>query len=441
MANGCTTLILTMAAKSEHIISLLKKYSAKQATKAEIDQLFTLLRSGEYDETVVSYIEEELQTFEPANEEDTAFWQSRLQGGAEKITGAVTEANDSTVEPRPVHRVHFLRKWGWAAAAVVIGLGIGIYFWKANISDPAPPTVVVEPTVVPYGKNGAVLMLNYGDDTRFVDLDSVQNGLVADQNGTRVSLKDGALAYDASNAVNGKIIHNSVYTPYGRQCQLTLPDGTRVWLNAGSTISFPTAFTGKERVIRMVGEAYFEVAKNAAMPFIVTMELPQTSEGGWPRLARIEVLGTHFNVSTFWDIKTTLLEGSLKVVNDGYNVYEEYRKKDYKRKQDSVILKPGEQSVSDGVDLLKIDHSPDIDRVMAWKNGLFIFDGASFNEIRNELERWYDVQIVYEKEAPKIEFEGKLTRDVPLTDLLRMFEKSDIHFRKEDRKLIIMSGK
>jgi transmembrane sensor len=303
------------------------------------------------------------------------------------------------------------------------------------MKEPKQPIVSVKPTVVPYGKNGAVLALA---DGRFVDLDSVQNGLVADQNGTRVSLKDGALDYDASGAVNGKIGNNSVYTPYGRQCQLTLPDGTKVWLNAGSTISFPTAFTGKQRVIKLDGEAYFEVAKNAAMPFIVKMDLLQTSEGGWPRLARIEVLGTHFNVNTGYDIKTTLLEGSLKVVNEGYDVYEDYRKKDYKPKQDSVILKPGEQSVSDGVDKLKINHSPDIDKVMAWKNGLFIFEGASFNEIMRELERWYDVEIVYEKAAPKIEFEGKLTRDVPLTDLLRMFEKSDIHFRKEGRKLIVL---
>lgn len=422
-----------MAANSEHIIELLEKYSGKQATKAEIDQLFTLLRSGDYDETVVSFIENQLQTFEPVNAEDLAFWQNRLQGGAQRITGTVTEL---PVEPRPVHRVHFLRKWGWAAAAVVIGLGVGVYFRKAGMKEPAQPIVTAKPTIVPYGKNGAVLALA---DGRFVDLDSVQNGLVADQSGTRVSLQDGALTYDASGAINSKIGNNSVYTPYGRQCQLTLPDGTKVWLNAGSTISFPTAFTGKDREIRIEGEAYFEVAKNAAMPFIVKMELPQTSEGGWPRLARIEVLGTHFNVNTYGiDVKTTLLEGSLKVVNDGYYVYEDYRKKDYKQKQDSVILKPGEQSMSDGVHKLSIDRSPDLDKAMAWKNGLFIFEGASFNEIMRELERWYDVEIVYEKEAPKIEFEGKLTRDVPLTDLLKMFEKSDIHFRKEGRKLIVL---
>ena len=436
MANGCTSLSLTMAANSEYIIRLLEKYSAKQATKAEIDQLFALLHSGDYDETVVSYIEDQLQTFEPDNADDIAFWQSRLHGGAQRITGAVTEL---PVDPRPTHRVHFLRKWGWAAAAVVIGFGIGVFFWKADIKAPEQPAVAVKPTVVPYGKNGAVLALS---DGKFVDLDSLKNGFVADQNGTRVSLKDGALAYDASDAVNGKIIHNSVYTPYGRQCQLTLPDGTKVWLNAGSTIKFPTAFIGKERVISIEGEAYFEVAKNATMPFIVTMELPQTTEGGWPRLARIEVLGTHFNVNSYGiDVETTLLEGSLKVVNEGYYVYEDYRKKDYKKKQDSVILKPGEQSISDGVTKLKVDHSADVDKVMAWKNGLFVFDGASFNDIINELERWYDVQIVFEKAAPKIEFEGKLTRDVPLTDLLKMFEKSDIHFKTEGRKLIILSGK
>jgi ferric-dicitrate binding protein FerR (iron transport regulator) len=411
-----------MAANSEHVIELLEKYSAKQASSADVEQLFSLLRSGEYDETVVSFMEHQLQTFEPANAEDIAFWQNRLQGGAQRITGVV---------PRPVHRMHFLRKWGWAAAAIVIGLGIGVYFWNANIKEPDQPTVAVKPTVVPYGTNGAKLMLDNGE---VVDIDSMNNGLIADQNGTRISLKDGALAYDASGSASSKVIHNSVLTPYGRQCQLTLPDGTKVWLNAGSAIYYPTIFTGKERMVSIEGEVYFEVAKNPSMPFIVTIKLPQTSEGSWPRHARLEVLGTHFNVNSYGtDVKTTLLEGSLKVVNEGQAYM--------KRKETAVILKPGEQSITDGEMKMTIDHSPDLNKAMAWKNGLFIFEGASFNEIMRELERWYDVEIVYEKAAPKIEFEGKLTRDVPLTDLLRMFEKSDIHFRKEGRKLIILSGK
>lgn len=429
-----------MAANSEHIIGLLEKYSGKQATKAEIDQLFTLLRTGDYDETVVSFIENQLQTFEPVNAEDIAFWQSRLGGGTQRITGASVMEDNTTVaeqpvDPRPVHRVHFLRKWGWAAAAAVVGLGIGVYIWRADVKTVEPP-VVVKTTAVPYGTNGAKLMLDNGE---VVDIDSMNNGLIANQNGTRISLKDGALAYDATGAVDGKVTHNSVLTPYGRQCQLTLPDGTKVWLNAGSAIYYPTVFTGKERKVSIEGEAYFEVAKNPSMPFIVTMELPQISEGSWPRLARIEVLGTHFNVNTYSiDVKTTLLEGSLKVVNVGEDIGYQSLKKKYSKKQDSVILKPGEQSISDGVHKLSVDRSPDIDKAMAWKNGLFIFEGASFNEIMRELERWYDVEIVYEKAAPKIEFEGKLTRDVPLTDLLRMFEKSDIHFRKEGRKLIVL---
>lgn len=415
-----------MAANSEHIIGLLEKYSAKQATKAEIDQLFALLHSGDYDESVVSYIEEQLQTFEPDNADDIAFWQNRLQGSAQRITGAVTEL---PVE-RPAHRVHFLRKWGWAAAAVVIGLGIGIYFWKADIKAPEQPAVAVKTTAVPYGKNGAKLVLENGE---VMDIDSLQNGLVADQKGTRILLKDGQLTYDASGSANREVVQNSVVTPYGRQIQLTLPDGTKVWLNAGSSITYPTVFTGKERKVKIEGEVYFEVAKNAAMPFIVTMELGQTTEGGWPRLARIEVLGTHFNVNSYYiDVKTTLLEGSLRVKSEAGSQKSEH----------SVVLKPGEQAVISGSHSpLTIHHSPDLDQVMAWKNGLFVFDGASFNEIISELERWYDVQIVFEKGAPKIEFEGKLTRDVPLTDLLKMFEKSDIHFKTEGRKLIILSGK
>jgi ferric-dicitrate binding protein FerR (iron transport regulator) len=104
----------------------------------------------------------------------------------------------------------------------------------------------------------------------------------------------------------------------------------------------------------------------------------------------------------------------------------------------SVLLKPGEQAIEAGFARLTIDHSPDLDKVMAWKNGLFNFEGASFAEVMGQLERWYDIEIVYEKTVPDIEFEGKMTRDVPLHDLLKMLERSDIHFRIEGRKLIVL---
>jgi transmembrane sensor len=397
-----------MAANSEHIIELLEKYSGKQATKVEIDQLFNLLRSGDYDETVASFIEEQLQTFEPVNADDIAFWQNRLEGGAQRITGAIAD-------PRPVHRVHFLRKWGWAAAAVVIGLGIGVYLWNSGMKTTELP-VVVKPVVIPPGKNGAVLTLA---DGKQVVLDSLGNGVVADQNGTQVLLKEGTLAYE-STAAKGEVAYNTMTTPKGRQFKITLPDGTGVWLNAASSISYPTVFTGNERKVTVTGEVYFEVVKNPRMPFKVSVN----------NRAEIEVLGTHFNVNAYSNepaVKTTLLEGSVKVV----------KRETANGKENAIILKPGQQAALEPHSPLTIDHSPDLEQVMAWKNGLFNFEGASFKEIMQQLERWYDIEVVYEKGIPDIEFEGKMTRDVPLNDLLKMLERSDIHFRIEGRKLIV----
>lgn len=417
MANGCTTLIFTMAANSEHILELLEKYSGKQATKAEIDQLFTLLRSGDYDETVVSFVENQLQTFEPVNTEDIAFWQNRLEGGAQRITGAIAE-------PRPVHRVHFLRKWGRAAAAIVIGLGIGVYIWKAEMKK-TESGVAVKPVVISPGKNGAVLTLA---DGKQVVLDSLGNGVVADQNGTQVLLKEGTLAYESAGAAKGEVAFNTMTTPKGRQFKITLPDGTGVWLNAASSISYPTAFTGNERKVTVTGEVYFEVVKNPRMPFKVSIN----------NKALVEVLGTHFNVNAYPNeasVKTTLLEGSVKVTPEAGNQKSEVGSQ---RSEHSVVLKPGEQAEQSGAHSpLTIHHSPDLEQVMAWKNGLFNFEGASFKEIMQQLERWYDIEVVYEKGIPDIEFEGKMTRDVPLNDLLKMLERSAIHFRIEGRKLLV----
>jgi transmembrane sensor len=401
-----------MAANSEHIIGLLERYSGGQATAGEIDQLFTLLRSGDYDDTVVSFIETQLQTFEPDNSEDIAFWQSRLEGGAHRITGGTATENHSAVaglpvDARPVHRIHFMRKWGWAAAAVVL-LGIGAYLWNANMGK-TKPAVAVTPAVITPGKNGAVLTL--ADGSQLV-LDSLGNGVVADQNGTQVVLKGGTIAYEASGSAKGEVAYNTMTTPKGRQFRVTLPDGTGVWLNAASSISYPTVFAGNERKVTITGEVYFEVVKNARMPFKVNVN----------NKTEVEVLGTHFNVKAYDNetaIRTTLLEGAVKVGQ-------------------SAMLKPGDQAVFKKNSPLTIDHSPDIDKVMAWKNGLFNFEGASFAEIMRQLERWYDIEVTYEKGVPNIEFEGKMTRDVPLNDLLKMLERSDIHFKIEGRKLIVL---
>ncbi|AXY74660.1 FecR family protein [Paraflavitalea soli] len=417
-----------MAANSQHIIALLEKYASGQASSGEVDQLFTLLRAGNHDEEVVSYIEHHLKTFEPSTADDIAFWKSRLEGGAQKITGAAGMETGNAVVDLPtgipvVHRVHFLRRWGWAAASIILLLGAGAYLWirSAKEETRSSPTLA-QNTHIPPGKSGAVLTLADGSQ---VVLDSLGNGVVADQTGTQVILQDGKLAYKPVQHNDSELTYNTMTTPHGRQFQLTLPDGTGVWLNAGSSIKYPTRFAGNERRVAITGEVYFEVAHNANMPFKVSVN----------GKAAIEVLGTHFNVNAYDNeeaINTTLLKGSVRVINPDQNM---------------VVLKPGQQAqiplapkpVSSKTQaIIKVINNADIDKIMAWKNGLFNFEGASLAEVMRQVERWYNIDITYEKGIPDISFEGKMTKDVPLKDLLVMLERSDIHFRIDNRKLIVL---
>jgi ferric-dicitrate binding protein FerR (iron transport regulator) len=181
-------------------------------------------------------------------------------------------------------------------------------------------------------------------------------------------------------------------------------------MNAASTLHYPTAFSGDERKVEVTGEVYFEVAKNAAMPFKVNAGK-----------ASIEVLGTHFNVNAYDGLRTTLLEGAVKVTA--------------LQRGDHVILQPGQQAqVTEGVKV--IDH-PDIDKIMAWKNGLFNFEGASFKEVMFELERWYDIEVVYEGSVPDIRFGGELSRNKSLSGLIEALRDAEVHFEIKGRQLIV----
>jgi ferric-dicitrate binding protein FerR (iron transport regulator) len=313
------------------------------------------------------------------------------------------------------------RRW-LAAAAVLLVAGASLLFYR-QLRPFSQETIAKQSSgKIRPGSQGAVLTLSNGQQ---VVLDSLGSGLVATQNGTNVTLDSGKLTYtkemaglaDASPdkpaaAVTG---FNTISTPRGRKFQLTLPDGTRVWLNAASKLSFPTAFTGSERRVSVSGEVYFEVAKDAAKPFKVTVN-DKTA---------IEVLGTNFNVEAYTDdtrTRTTLLEGSVRVSG----------------LRDGVILKPGEQASSTtgsaGIEVVRAD----ADKVMAWKNDLFNFEGATLVEVMNQVARWYDMDIVYEKGIPPFEFGGKIRRDMTLDHLLEFLGGAGVHFRIEGRRLIVL---
>ncbi len=309
----------------------------------------------------------------------------------------------------------FRKKWLPYAAAILILVVAGtLFLMKGNPKqiDSQNNIVQATPVEIEPGKTGAILTLN---DNTTVVLDSLGNGLVTHQNGTKVLLRNGQLLYQADKT-QAIVAYNTMTTPKGRQFQLVLSDGTKVWLNAASSIRYPTVFSNKERKVEITGEAYFEVAHNASAPFKVKVNAE----------TEIEVLGTHFNINSYENeesINTTLLEGSVRVKNIS----------------SAIVLAPGQQARVNGEEKIKVFNDVDVEQVMAWKNGVFNFNDATLQEVMRQLERWYDIEVRYEKAVPRLEFYGKMGKDLSLQTVLRGLEKSNVHFRLEEgRKLVVL---
>ena len=286
-----------------------------------------------------------------------------------------------------------------AAAACVSGmLGLATFFiLKKDSEKPTAQTQVnsgkYNYDVTPGGKK-AVLTLADGST---LILDDVQNGTLAHQGNTRIIKLNGKLNYNASGKEKNEVLYNTITTPVGGQYQVELSDGTKLWLNAASSLHFPTAFTGKERKVTITGEVYFEVKKNKAMPFIV-------SANG----AAIQVLGTHFNVMAYSDeeiLKTTLLEGSVKFIKD----------------KNSTMLKPGQQSQLFAGGEIKVENNVNVAKVMAWKNDYFDFEGSDFSAVARQLARWYDIEIMYDRKIDDL-FYAEIPRNMMLSDVLKALE-------------------
>jgi ferric-dicitrate binding protein FerR (iron transport regulator) len=268
-------------------------------------------------------------------------------------------------------------------------------------------------------------------DGKTINLQELQNDLVMKQGGTAITKTDGRLIYNnkEANSKTGlsKTEYNTVITPRGGEYQITLPDGSKVHLNAASSLRFPIAFAGKERIVELTGEAYFEVnaqtspnASGSKMPFIVKISSPTgyTSE--------VQVLGTHFNVMAYEDeaaIKTTLLEGAVKVSSGNT----------------TKTIKPGEQA------LLKKDdiaiQTVDGDEVIAWTTGFMPIAGADLDFTMRQIGRWYDVTVEYEGQMPNMSFEGKLPRTATINDVINVLNANKIKARlnEKERKIIVTS--
>lgn len=330
----------------------------------------------------------------------------------------------------------------WIAAASVLLLLIGVYFLYDHAQQRAASRekdgmlADIDP-----GKEGAVLTLANGSR---VVLDSLGNGVIATQNGSQVSLHNGQLVYAAAGDAGQDVAYNIMTTPKGRQFSLRLPDGTKVWLNAASSLRYPTQFYGAERRVEVSGEAYFEVVKNENQPFYVRIN----------NQAEVRVLGTSFNVNAYSDasdILTTLVEGSVKInaLQQGNTATGgSTRIASAKEKvKPGVVLKPGQQAqignsqrvANDAGGEIKVMNNVDMEKVIAWKEGVFNFNGTGIEEVMRQLSRWYDIEVIYEGEIPAITFFGKMSRNIKLAGLLKALEESEVHFRiEEGRKLVVM---
>ncbi|MCK7556759.1 FecR domain-containing protein [Chitinophaga sedimenti] len=376
---------------------LVERYIYGTCTLQERHELFDCISQSQHDDALKASLE--------------AVW-AEYQPDA-PMPGDMSDRILSNIfaETAPVMRpVHKRRWWPAAAAAGLLAIG-GVTYWQLQ---PQKPVQVVESqeqrfrNEVQPGGNKALLTLA---DGTVIELDSAANGVLALQGGAKVrKLANGQIVYEAGAAASGT---NTIRTPRGGSYQLTLPDGTQIWLNASSSITYPLNFNG-QREVDITGEAYFEVAKDADHPFSVR-------SGD----VKVQVLGTSFNINAYEDesvMKTTLLNGAIVVQSQGGS---------------SPVLRPGQQARYGGGNITVADNVNTED-VVAWKNGYFQFNEADMPTVMRQLEKWYDVEVVYEGEIPKRSFGGGMQRSLPLTEVLKILEENNVAFRIDGRKIIVM---
>lgn len=307
-----------------------------------------------------------------------------------------------------------------AVASAVAFVVIGAYFFRsAFMVTDNNNNVYVAADIAP-GKNGATLTLANG--TKILINDALA-GNIASQSGVKISkTKDGQIIYEVTDQGTNKIEYNTLTTTRGEQTQVRLPDGSLVFLNAASSLRYPTSFAkSAERRVGLTGEGYFEVAKNKKMPFVVATAKQE-----------VEVLGTHFNINAYEDekvVRTTLLEGSVKVAPLFAKGLAAVNVKGH-------VLKPGQQSVMDekGIEVTDVD----LDEVVAWQKGYFRFYDEDIVTVMRKVSRWYNIEVEYSGQMPEVGFNARITKYSSIKDVLETLEKTNaVHFKIEGRKVIV----
>ncbi|SHM91234.1 FecR family protein [Chitinophaga jiangningensis] len=380
---------------------LLAKYLEGKCTPEESEELLQWLDTRDSRRTALQAMQEEFERSmtEPAMVPESM--SNRVE------TRLLQEISKNKVVP-----MHPLRRKKWmVAAAVMTGVAVaaGFYMYTAHRVQPAVVKQIASVADIKPGSDKAILTL--ADGTQ-VTLDSAGNQVIV-QGGTKVKQLNGQLLYETDGQTTQAETYNTLNVPRGGQFKLVLPDGSTVWLNAASSLRYPTAFTGSTRTVEIKGQAYFEVAQNSNKPFIVKAEN-----------TTIQVLGTGFDIMSYPDEKeqrTTLVEGAVKVK---VGTIEKY-------------LKPGQQVALNNETGEATVHDADVQGVIAWKTGFFEFDNVSLPTILRQLGRWYDLDIVNKFAYNNSRLGGRISRNLPLSEILPMLKSAGADFTLNGRTLIV----
>lgn len=388
---------------------LFDAYYQRTATTAERHEFLDYVASAEHDEELKAMLDENWRSVEddtkPVHDPAAA---QMLQ----HILREKPAVSFPTVKPQ---RLKFRVM---VAALILFLLGGATFYFRLQDRSADSLAHSAEPqstsaTTATTREHKAILTLADGSE---IVLDHTQEGKLADQGGAQVFRKEGAiLSYLTDANKEEAVVHNTLSTPKGGTYQLLLPDGTKVWLNSYSSLNFPSQFKGAERKVILKGEAYFEVVKNAKMPFKVEVEGME-----------VKVLGTHFNVMAYGDektINTSLLEGAVRVSSGS----------------GTKLLKPGQESQMSKNGQLKVVEA-DLEEVMAWKNGWFNFNQADVPQLMRQLARWYDLEVVYEGEIPAGRFSGVVKQANNVEQVLAILKAGGLKFKTQGKRITILAA-
>ncbi|MEP7143694.1 MAG: FecR domain-containing protein [Ferruginibacter sp.] len=390
-----------MLLSKERIIYLLNTWSNDEATEAEQQELFAWVRESGNEALLLMHIQKLIEQHNPIDQIHPVDWDLLYE---QVLNKCITPKQHS-----PVRRISWL---SWSAAAVIIILlGTSAYLYYPSSKKEIAAKTIQQPVIQDVSapvKSKAILTLADGSK---VELDSISNGTLAQQGNVRVVKQaDGQITYTGTGSEE---LFNTLNVPRGSKVvTIKLSDGTIVWLNSESSLRYPASFTGKERKVEITGEAYFEVAHDPSVPFIVKKDAME-----------IKVLGTHFNINTYEEErinKVTLLEGSIKIAINNH----------------ARLIKPGQQAQVN--DEIKLVDGINTEEVMAWKNGLFQFgEKADLNIIMRKIARWYDVTVDYEGGVADQRFGGEIPMNSNLSQVLEILRTSGVKFTIDGKKVIV----